>query len=285
MTNIFKIMYGLVTTEMGKGQRIKSLERFVWLHFKFLSKKEYEFNWIEGLKLKAIYHWPGTTKCYYYGKYDRAEFTFLERYLRKNDIFLDVGSNIGSYALFCSKKCGCRSYAFEPAPETFAELQENISRNHLQNLIVAYNFALGDKESNVQFTTTLDMANHIIVNDSNVKAINTVNVKCKRLDEVVEYADVIKMDVEGFEPQAIRGADGILKSGKLNVIIVEVLRNLEDIEKELVDRYGYKRCGYDWKQNKIVTGNEQYLLTCGEADNYIYIKDIEKAKRRLESNA
>lgn len=279
MGNIFKLVYNLVTNDMAKGQVLSSLVKFVYLHFRFMFKREYEFNWVEGIKLKAIHHWPGTTKCYYYGKYDRAEFTFLERYLRKSDIFLDVGSNIGSYALFCSKKCGCKSYAFEPAPETFIELQENISRNNLQDLIKAYNFALGEKDSNVQFTTSLDMSNHIIMDDLESKDTDMVNVECKRLDEIVECADAIKMDVEGFEPEAIRGAEGILKAGRLNVIIVEVLHNLESIEKELIEKYGYKRCGYDWKHNKIIT--EKHLIT---GDNYIYIKDIEKAKKRLGSN-
>ena len=285
MKKTVKVLHDLVTDEMARGQRVQVVGRFIWLHLILLFRKTWVFNWIEGLTIKAIRHWPGTTECYYYGKYDRTELTFLERYLHEEDLFLDVGSNIGSYSLFCSRKIGCRSVAFEPVPATYAELVDNVERNNLKDQIRTKNCALGDASSVLRFTCDLDMSNHALAEGETAEHV--VEVPCDRLDMLVKENDlpkeageiVIKMDVEGFEPQAIRGADGLLRSGKINVLIVEAIYNREAIEAEIVERYGYKRCRYDWEKNCLIIGSDLELV----GDNFFYIKDPDAVQKRLES--
>ena len=79
MKKIFRTLYDIMTDEMARGRHISVLFRFISLQIRFLFKTEYEFEWLEGLKIRAIRHWPGTTEWYYYGKYDRSELSFLER--------------------------------------------------------------------------------------------------------------------------------------------------------------------------------------------------------------
>ena len=83
---------------------------------------------------------------------DEAE-NFIWNYLKKNDIFIDIGANIGTTTLEASKKIGVdgKIFSFEPNPRIFKFLQKNILLNKCKN-IELFNFALGSKPTNVYFS-------------------------------------------------------------------------------------------------------------------------------------
>ena len=277
MKKIFRTLYDLMTDEMARGRHISVLFRFISLQIRFLFKTEYEFEWLEGLKIRAIRHWPGTTECYYYGKYDRSELTFLERYMDENMVLLDIGANIGSYSLYAVKKTGCKAIAVEPEPKTYAELKNNIDINLLNDYITAFNCAVGDVTGRVRFTNNLDMSNHI-VEDQDESGENIIEVECRRLDDFITTGDVLKLDVEGVEALALCGSERLLSYNRLKVLIVEVIYNIEEIEAEIF-KYGYKRCKYDYINNRLISSDEESFERKG--DNFFYVKDIDSVKKRV----
>jgi len=80
----------------------------------------------------------------------------MKKCLRKGNIFIDVGANIGLMSIFASKIVGSNGiiYAFEPEPETFVILRKNIEINKINN-IQAYNIELGESEYNSIIFTNL----------------------------------------------------------------------------------------------------------------------------------
>ncbi len=96
---------------------------------------------------------------FYFGYHEPEIFRFLDKYLRKGMTFVDVGANIGSYALFAAKRVAPigKVYAFECLHETFKRMLHNIEINEYAN-IIAENIAIGDMNSEVQIVKGIDTA-------------------------------------------------------------------------------------------------------------------------------
>ena len=142
---------------------------------------------------------------------DEAE-NFIWNYLKKDDVFIDIGANIGTTTLEASKKIGSNGkiFSFEPNPRIFKFLQGNILLNKCKN-IELFNFALGSKSTNIYFSDIYtDESNSVQQNDSGIK------VKMKTLDEVIPKEikiDLIKIDTgSGYEKFVFLGATKILKN-------------------------------------------------------------------------
>lgn len=72
--------------------------------------------------------------------------------LRENAVVFDVGANIGMFSLFIGARCpSARVYAFEPVPEVFAKLQQNISDRDLHRIVRPFNYGLSDREQEISF--------------------------------------------------------------------------------------------------------------------------------------
>jgi FkbM family methyltransferase len=134
---------------------------------------------------------------------EMEEMSFLAHFLRPNDVFYDIGANVGAYSILISQHSKCRVFSFEPHPKTFDLLQRNISIQKNNQLIQAYNFGLGEKSSFVKFTSNLDTVNHV---SSNINE-ETIEVQINVLDDLnIPIPTSIKIDVEGFEYAVILGA-------------------------------------------------------------------------------
>ena len=65
------------------------------------------------------------------GNFEGTECTFLRRFLRSGDVFVDIGANIGLHTIIASSCVGPKGhiYAFEPSEQTFSRLKSNIATN------------------------------------------------------------------------------------------------------------------------------------------------------------
>jgi len=142
---------------------------------------------------------------------DEAE-NFIWNYLKKDDVFIDIGANIGTTTLEASKKIGSNGkiFSFEPNPRIFKFLQGNILLNKCKN-IQLFNFALGSKSTDVYFSDIYtDESNSVQEGNIGIK------VKMKTLDEVIPKEikiDLIKIDTgSGYEKFVFLGATKILKN-------------------------------------------------------------------------
>ena len=142
---------------------------------------------------------------------DEAE-NFIWNYLKKDDVFIDIGANIGTTTLEASKKIGSNGkiFSFEPNPRIFKFLQGNILLNKCKN-VELFNFALGSESTNIYFSDIYtDESNSVQQNNNGIK------VKMKTLDEVIPKEikiDLIKIDTgSGYEKFVFLGATKILKN-------------------------------------------------------------------------
>lgn len=162
----------------------------------------------------------------------------IKKYVRKNAVILDIGANLGNHTVFFAKECGAkRIYAFEPTWKTFQILEENIKINNLDSIVVAMNIALGEKDARVNIIVNTKDAgsNHVEENiDGNV-IMNTLDGL-----SLSDRIDFIKIDVEGYEFEVLKGAMKTLAQNHPDIFIEIFDKNYDKVHT-LLTQMGYKR--------------------------------------------
>lgn len=140
------------------------------------------------------------------------EYEAFRAILRPGDTALDVGANVGAYALLFGLWVGARGrvLAFEPAPEAFAGLRRHLVLNRLDRRVRAVQTAVADREGEASFVSEgFQGTNHLSVPNRPAGAA-LIRVPTTTIDAVcVEYQlhpRLIKIDVEGAEVEVLRGA-------------------------------------------------------------------------------
>jgi FkbM family methyltransferase len=173
---------------------------------------------VHGVKLTM----PGSFLNYYTDNFEPSTLQWLRENLHPGMIVADVGAHIGFVTVFMARLVGPdgRVYAFEPASDSLAYLNRNISYNGLENVIIIP-AAAGDTAG----TRTLYLAE---VSDTNSfyrrhlgRTVGTLQVEQVRLDDVVSAPDLVKIDVEGAEIEVLKGMNRILDQGKRPILLVE----------------------------------------------------------------
>jgi FkbM family methyltransferase len=224
----------------------------------------------------------GATGNYYCGLQEFEDMSFLLHFLREPDLFMDIGANIGSFSILASSETGASTFAFEPIPETYKMLENNIYINNIQDKVKLYNKGVGEKNETLNFTTCYDVINHVALQNGP----NTVGVEILTLNDICRnnIPSLLKIDVEGFEYHVIKGAGNILPRPELKAIIIELNGSgkrygIDDtVIHELLLKYGFKSYKYFPFQRKLEEIN--YL----GSDNTIYIRDLDFVKARVESS-
>jgi len=136
----------------------------------------------------------------------------------KNKIIIDAGSHSGEFAILVAFMGAKKVYAFEPVSNTAKILRANIALNRMENKIKVIEKALGNSDNfeKIFFDFTGDGGASIILK-SNRKNFETIEIT--KLDsfvkkEKIKKVDLIKMDIEGFEAQALTGAEKTIKRDK-----------------------------------------------------------------------
>ncbi len=157
------------------------------------------------------------------GTYEKGTLYFIASCLNRGDCFIDIGANIGLMSIFASQCVGNsgKILAFEAHPETHQLLQENIALNHIEN-IDTFNFALGNETGKATIYDNWNVnrggASLVIHSENSTGFV----VDVKTLDEVIQndfQPKMIKIDVEGFEFQVLKGATNTIKNCKPILII------------------------------------------------------------------
>lgn len=182
-------------------------------------RDEVVFDWIEGSKLVARNGMTGATGNIYCGLHEFVDMAFLLHLLRPGDLFVDVGANIGSYTVLASAVCGSRSIAIEPDPGTVQSLKRNVDMNGIGDRVTVIEAAVGAAAGTVRFTVGQDTTNRVTGETDEA----TRQVRVCTLDDILANKDpvLIKMDVEGYEPQVVGGALATLAKPSLAAVITE----------------------------------------------------------------
>lgn len=157
---------------------------------------------------------------FYIGKEDTAgysvnDFEYFERsvmkkHIKKGDIVLDIGANIGFYTVLFSKWVGetGRVYAFEPDKTNFKILKLNVKKNNCKNVIL-YNLAVYSKNKTLNFYLSPKLGEHSLIPEFYTKI---TKVKVATVDSLIKTKiDFIKMDIEGSEAHALKGMKKLIE--------------------------------------------------------------------------
>ncbi|MBC3845733.1 FkbM family methyltransferase [Winogradskyella echinorum] len=147
---------------------------------------------------------------------------------------IDVGANKGQFQKAANYFYpSANIYSFEPIPELFEGLVK-VSNNNITN----YNFALGNEKGELDFQKNkyFHISSFLDISKKNTdypkNDVEIIKVQIRTLDDMHEELNIhgktlLKLDVQGFEVEALKGAVNTLK--KIDYIIVE--SNFEELYK------------------------------------------------------
>lgn len=152
------------------------------------------------------------------GTYEPETQGVFEKYIKANDIVYDIGANVGYFSLLASFLTGKkgRVYSFEPIKDNMDTLTKHVTLNNINN-IKGYNYAIADCNKIIKFTNSENKsANTYICNSPMFDISPTIDIQARSLDSLfledkLMPPDFIKIDIEGAEFDALKGAQYIIK--------------------------------------------------------------------------
>ena len=198
-------------------------------------------------------------QIFWQGIYSADVIAVLRRVLSPGDTVFDCGANIGEITLIAAKRVGVagRVYAFEPLPGFADQLERHAEENRFENITVLRAGVSSEPGKAPIFVSDQTFGDGCR-NDglgtlfpTEVRSQGAGEIELVTIDDVVREAgiqrlDLIKLDIEGAELSALRGASQVLKSLKPRIIVelgLETCRaagyRMEDVF-DLLTNFGYQ---------------------------------------------
>jgi FkbM family methyltransferase len=188
---------------------------------------------------------------------DRRERRLLRRHLTAGCVVVDGGANIGIYSEFfakCVRPDGV-VHSFEPSPENFGRLRSSLAK--FQNVRLNQ-LALDDetKESLLYLSENLNVDHRAYPTEGELR--QTIVINTIRLDEYFrpgERVDLIKIDIQGYELHALRGAKRVLTDNMDIKLLIELWP------------YGLRHAGTSADALVAFLADQEFTLSVFEGDN------------------
>lgn len=238
----FRNVYRTIPAKQPLFSFIKSLLPIPYslyrnLRFKGVIKVNIGSN---SFKIHTDYDKYVETKLFWKGveaKYEKMSYDLWMNLSKKSSVILDVGANTGIYSLI-SKTVNPKAevFAFEPMPDVYQQLETNEKLNnygiHCLELAASNENGTADIYTNPEeklYTSTLNSEN--TVENSIKTTIKTITLKTWIKENNISNIDLMKVDVESFEPQVMEGMGEFLKQMR-PTMLMEILSNEVGLEVE-----------------------------------------------------
>lgn len=164
--------------------------------------------------------------AYWLGIHELAIQECLVREFRAGDVFYDIGANAGFFSLLGSRCVGSegRVFAFEPLAEEVRSIRAQLRLNDVSHCTVV-EAAVADRSGWIEFREGAESSRgHVSPREGQKSGVSTIPVKAIALDDFVATfptPDFVKMDVEGAELLALRGARRMLAGKRPPKMLIE----------------------------------------------------------------
>jgi FkbM family methyltransferase len=147
--------------------------------------------------------------------------------IQKGDIVVDAGAHIGLTVIWFAKAVGNNGkvVAIEPEQNNLRDLRKNLKRAGLNNVIVVDKALWSSKKKMILYFNPTHDAHSIVINQRKADDSGKQNeIEANTLDNIlkeikIDKVDFIKMNIEGAEIEALKGAEQTLKDNALNIAI------------------------------------------------------------------
>ncbi len=166
------------------------------------------------------------------GEYEPLETQILKFFAKKSRTIFDIGANVGYYAVELSQSISSVSaiHAFEPVPNSFEQLKQNVELNEISSLVTCIPLAVSNTHGKIRLykPKTSGSSASSARNLHPDEKVEKIDVSTIILDHYIQFAeindfDLLKIDVEGAELMVIEGAINSIQKYR-PVIFVELLR-------------------------------------------------------------
>ena len=224
-------------------------------------------------------------QLFWYGCYEKELGDLVKKMLRPDDVFIDIGANIGYFSLLAATiSPTIKVISFEPVKDLFKKMDKNFSINDSKN-IIAINAAVGEiNEHRHLYLSAIDN-----LGMSSFQQPENYSGKREKVEVIVvddwfktsglTKIDLIKLDIEGSELAALKGMRTVLEK-QMPVLIVE-------INPEALLLFGLKPldiCNYlsqlDFDGFLISENSRLEHLNSNEISQTINVLFIHKVKKR-----
>lgn len=263
-TRKFKAIFQIAENKLLAFQKNNQKKKWKAL---FQSSDSIIFSLSDTLKIK-LFQQSAISELIYNG-FEETEIQFLKDTLKEGDYFLDIGANIGLFSLFAAEKVGPsgKVIAFEPAPDTFQKLTENVQINNFTN-VELHNLGVSDQVAKIPFFVSQNGydAWNSFGNLTNKSQTIATEVEVKPLDDLLSTIDaakikLVKIDVEGWEKFVLFGGQHFFKTQQPIVMMeftestcFEVGYMVQELY-DIMETHGYR--WYELKNGKLISHKKQ----------------------------
>ena len=185
--------------------------------------------WLDGLKVRLFPGNETSRVLFLTGLYEPNEFCWLERHLKPGMTVIDGGANMGLYTLYAARRVGPLGtvLALEPSEREFRRLAAHVRLNRLRN-VRCRRVALGRSQGRGRLRIAAEWnAGHNTLGEFGYEATELVRVeevKVRALDAIVadeglDRVDLIKLDLEGAEYDALLGAEATIRRFRPAILV------------------------------------------------------------------
>ena len=169
---------------------------------------------------------PVVSGAIFFNIYEKSESHFIKSICYEGMNILDIGANIGYYTALFSQLAGDRGsvIAIEPDLESYKYLSKSINSFNYKN-VLSFRLAASDIKQKLPLFISKENRGDNRLYSTNQKR-NSIMVDCITVDELleenkIENLDLIKIDVQGYEPKVLKGMLNIVRSSKKLILLSE----------------------------------------------------------------
>jgi FkbM family methyltransferase len=176
------------------------------------------------------------------GGWEATTLRIFSEMAQTSDTVLDVGAFVGIYTLVAAADSSASVVTFEPNQQILPSLRRNISENGFADRVRVIEAAASDRNGDARFTVPPD--DWSMASISSDKDQGDAEVSLVTIDEMIGTevpVDLIKMDVEGAEEAALRGAEQVFKRCRPTLIVEILTDDSFRAIQDLLRSWGYAK--------------------------------------------